>query len=133
MQPAMNELGKLLTLTLYPVAVLGAQLQQVQFAGIIDHDTARREGIDPAALHANVYNTLPVGTPNDYRKYYYGKFKTQSNETVIIGLPYIESFTVHTETKLIITIEGVDPVTAPELARAMCTANGFFNFTTELV
>jgi hypothetical protein len=133
MQLSTSELGKVLTLVLYPVAVLGAQLQRVKFEGIINHDTARREGIDPAALHANVYSTLPPGTPNDYRKYFYGKFITENNQTVIIGLPYIASFTVHTESKMVLTINNIDPVTAPDIARAMCTANGFFDFEVDLV
>lgn len=131
MQPTSNDLGKLLTLNLYPSAILGTQLQKVSFDAIIDHDTARR-WIDPAALHANVYGTLPNGVPNDYRKYFYGKFTNQNGTVVVIGLPYIESFEVHTQSKMIITIEGIDPITAPSLAKAMCTANGFFNFKIDI-
>lgn len=128
----LNELDKLLTLTLYPVAILGATINRAKLVGFIDADAAR-QWIDPAALHANVYGTLPVGVPNDHRKYYYAKFILENGTVMVLGLPWIESFTVHTESTIVVTITGIDPVVDIGRVRAMCLANGFNTFNVDIV
>lgn len=126
-----NELGKILTLNLYAPGILGAQLKQAKFEEIISYQTAQQY-IDPAALHANVWGLLPTGTPNDFRKYYYGKFRTENDAVVVLGLPYIASYTIHTQSNAIVTVNGIDPISAPQILREMLNAQGYFDISIEI-
>lgn len=62
--------------------------------GVVDADTVRQFGVDASALHANVYGTLPAGTPNTADDYSWLKVKLANGETTFVGLPYIIPSTI---------------------------------------
>ena len=82
----------------YPSGILGTKFNNVQIMGILD--AASCVGIiDPPALHANVYPTLPAGAVDDYTKYPYYKIKLQDGTVTCIGRPWIREETVKVVTQ----------------------------------
>lgn len=62
--------------------------------GVVDADTVRQFGVDVSALHANVYGTLPAGTPVSPDDFSWLKVKLANGETTFVGLPYIIASTL---------------------------------------
>lgn len=96
---------------LYAPQVLGTGWKNAKTKSILDADDVRFLGIDPAAMHANVYPSLPAGTPNDFRAYKYLKLVLASGEVTAVGLPWIkqDTYVVSTNQKMIVTIDNVSP------------------------
>lgn len=92
----------------------------------MDAASAALYGVDTAALHANVYPTLPAGTPNRHDGYPYAKLTTATKGTVIVGLPWIKSDTVQIIESIRAVVE-VDNLTVDKLRllRDVLLANGF--------
>lgn len=112
----------------YPAALLGNGFQNVVVMAIMDFESANREGVDPTALHVQVYPTLPAGTPNDPSQYTYVKLKMPNGDTTILGLPWIKEDTVEqiTSNTITATITGVTAADLPRVKNAL-TQNGFGN------
>lgn len=110
----------------YPSSILGTRFTRVKVEGILDAHTARSLGFDPWALHANVYPTLPAGTPNDPTAYLYVKVKLSSGGSEIVGVPWIRPDSI-TELQLKtaqIKVLNVGPDDLPKIVQAL-SANGF--------
>lgn len=110
----------------YPSAILGATFTNVRVLGILDASIARQLGLDTAAMHANVYPTLPPGTPNDPTGYLYVRIQHQSGEQQILGLPWIKSETIVALNYNTINakISNVTPEDSERVLAAL-NANGF--------
>jgi hypothetical protein len=78
---------------LYPVALLGSGYKNATIMAIMDMATANQY-IDAQAQHVQVYPTLPAGTPNDPNGYDYVKILTQTGETIVLGMAWINAATV---------------------------------------
>lgn len=104
------QLGSLVSFELHPFQILGPGHTRAKVLAILDHETASR-WIDVAALHANIYPTLPSTTPNDYRQYPYVKLRLSSGEDTCVGLPWIVdgSLVTHTNVNLQFTMDNVEP------------------------
>lgn len=109
----------------YPAQILGTGFHNAKVMGIIDADTARR-WIDPVAMHAAVYPTLPEGSINQYDQYLYLKLLLANGQTTAIGLPWIrdDSYVVNEARRLQFIIENVTADDEPRIRRAL-SANGF--------
>lgn len=94
----------------YPTAILGSGYKNVKVLAILDADSARGF-IDPRTMHAQVYPTLPDGTPNHFDDYSYLKVKMANGTVTAIGAPWIrsESLVVVSSTKIRITADNVPP------------------------
>lgn len=110
----------------YPSAVLGASFTGAKILAILDADTCYSLGFDVASLHANVYPTLPEGTPNDYTAYSYVKFKLASGQVTVIGIPWIidNTFQVSTNRTVNLSIDNVSDEDVNKILLAL-SANGY--------
>lgn len=118
------EIGAVYDFITYAPSILGTY-KNVRVEGIVNH-TASRYYIDPAAMHANVYSTLPEGTINDYRQYNYLMVKTTSNNIYALGLPWIDGDSVVRKSfqKAYVTIEDVGPEDVEKIRLAL-VSNGY--------
>lgn len=57
--------------------------------GVVDADSVKQAGFDPYAIHANVYGTLPAGTPASADDYNWLKVRLANGSVDFVGLPYI--------------------------------------------
>lgn len=104
--------GEVVSFEVYPTSVLGNDFKNLTVAAILDAETARTAipgGFDAPAMHANVFNSLPEGTPNNYNRYYYVKLKHPNGTFRILGIPWIkpESITSIVVNRGIFTIDGI--------------------------
>ncbi len=118
-------LSSTVSFDLYPAAILGSSYQYAKVLAIIDADTARF-WVDPIAMHANVYPTLPGSTPNSPSEYYWLKLKLADGTITAIGIPWIkeETYVQHTTSTIRLTIENVEPDQRNQIVEALA-ANGF--------
>ena len=120
------KLGSTVSFEFHPAALLGTGLKNAKVLGILDADSARQVGIDPVAMHANVFPQLPAGTPNKYDGYYYLKVKTASGQVTAYGIPWIkdETFVEVEISSMRLTLENVAPADQSKVLEALA-ANGF--------
>lgn len=113
----------------YPVALLQQSFLHASVVAILDPETAARE-IDIQAFHAQIYPTLPAGTPNDATGYDYIKFKMTSGETIILGLPWINAATIQQiqAVTIDVSISNVFAADADTIRNALIQ-NGFNSFS----
>lgn len=123
--PSQLPIGSIVNFDLYPTQVLGTSIKRAKVLAHLDADTAAF-WIDPIALHANVYPTLPEGVPNSYKGYLYVKLQLASGEITAIGFPWIREETVaivSTQT-IQLTIANVSAEDQNAILEAL-SANGF--------
>lgn len=125
--------GMTYSFTTYPVGIIGANYDNVVALGTVNAEVARRTA-DIDALHAQVYPTLPVGTPNDPNAYNYLILKLPSGGTTILGIPWIREDTVvvkdtQTAQALIFGVSGED---LPKITNAL-VQSGYTNIQLTLV
>jgi hypothetical protein len=118
-------IGTRVSFDLYPASIVGTTFKNAEVASILDFTTAMLFE-DVAAMHANVYPTLPPGTLNDPKKYTYIKFILENNKVLIVGLPWIKENTVAVEstTNMLVKVMSVDSVQRVRFVD-MCAVNGF--------
>lgn len=128
-----NDINKIVSFSVYPVAVLGATFEKVKVKAILDAESTF-QWIDPVSLHANVYPTLPPGTPNKYDGYLYAKIELQNGTITCIGLPWIDegSIVVHTNTTIQVVISDVEATDFVKI-RDLLLLNGFNNINMSFV
>ncbi len=115
--------GKIVSFQVYPSAILTDSFTNVKFLGNVGHEIAANY-ISPATEHANVYPTLPVGTPNDYRAYTYALIRKQNGKITAIGTPWIkeDTITVAGSVEIVVTIRGKS-ITDIDRIRQILTSN----------
>jgi hypothetical protein len=118
-------LGAMVSFDFHPVAMLGTGYKNAKLLAVLDADTAR-QFIDPVAKHANVYPTLPVGTPDKYDGYYYLKLRLANGSIDVVGIPWIkdETFVQVTTKSMRLTVENVAAADQNKVLEAL-SANGF--------
>lgn len=121
-------LGKVVSFQIYPSAIITDEFTNVRLIGLINYEVATGY-IEPASMHANVYPTLPTGTPNDYRLYEYVIIRKADGKMTALGLPWIKEDTIVVagSTDLQITIRGKSIDDIPRL-RQILTTNNFTDF-----
>lgn len=120
-----DDIGKIVSFTVYPSSIIGTLFEKVTVLAILDAESAF-QFIDPISLHANVYPTLPLGTPNNYRSYAYAKVKLLDGQVTCVGLPWINeaSIEIHTNTTFRFTINN-RPAGDYQRVRNLLLLNGF--------
>lgn len=116
----------ILSFSVYPTAVLNSTFKNVKVLGIIDSSMARDLGTGVDELHANVYNSLPAGTPNDPDAYLYVRIEFANGARQILGLPWIKesSIVISNYTVINAKISGVKPSDWDDIL-ALLGANGY--------
>lgn len=118
------EIGSIYSFTTHAPSLLG-NFSNVSVDGIGDHVVARGL-IDPAALHTQVYSSLPDDVEDDYRSYYYILVTRTNGNRTAVGLPWIESSSIERvdKRKIVATVEnvGTDDV---ERIRKILRANNY--------
>lgn len=111
----------------FPSALLNTSFNNVTIMGIMDPESASKE-IDIVALHAQVYPSLPVGSPNNPKAYDYVKIKTTTGQVTILGLAWIDPASVAQVSSSTITavIGGVSAGDVTRI-RNMFAQNGYNN------
>lgn len=105
-------------------AVLGT-FKNVTAEGVVNYRVASKY-IDAAALHANVFSTLPPGTPNDFTQYQYLIIRHPNGNESAVGLPWIQDGTVELIQRTDCYIKLVDVSSEKEaLIRQLIADNGF--------
>lgn len=115
------QFGNTVTFEVYPKTIIGSRFEDVKVMGIFDIDTARRHGVDPTALHINVYPFLPATVENDASSYQYVKLKHPNGSISVIGVPWIDATTIRLSQRgrLLITIEDVGVVERERTVQAL--------------
>lgn len=112
----------------HPVGVLGNGFKNVVALAVMDPATALKE-IDIYALHAQVYPSLPAGSPKRPTDYDYVKFRMPNGEETVLGMPWIKEDTITQITTSVIkvTLGGVTPADVTKVRNAL-VQNGFTNY-----
>jgi len=84
-------------------AILGASFKKVTILAIVNYSVASSY-INIESNHVNIYPYLPVGTVNDPKTYQYLLVKTQTGESTVLALSWINLTTVVKVTSQIIKI-----------------------------
>ena len=83
------EIGKVYTFNTLSPVFLGAVIVRAKFKSKMDADTARRFApIDQ--LHAQIYPSLPEGSPRDVNASLYYVFEGQNKTTIVLAESWID-------------------------------------------
>lgn len=124
--------GRSYNFKVFPADLLGNNFNQVTVLGVINADIAQLQ-LDINALHAQVYPYLPSGTPNNPRGYDYVFIRTQSGETTVLGITWIDLSTV-VEISSGTIIAEIPNCTSSDIQRVReaLSANGFSGFNVKM-
>lgn len=119
-------IGQRVSFEVYPTSVLGSRYRDVVLDGTISPHTAIMMGYDIAALHANVYSSLPPGTPNDPYMYNYVAIRHPNGTREIVGEPCIRSETLEALTagRVTLVFENKTQADIDRMLMAL-SANGY--------
>ena len=131
-------LGKQVSFTLWPSAIMGDSYTNVKLLAILDYQSASQI-TDVASLHANVFPTIPLPyqPANDYTSYSYLKIQFPNLQVGVIGIPWIihtgsdSGVTVLTNNTIVATIYGVGPSDVAAI-RELLSANNYNTATLSL-
>lgn len=120
------QLGSVYDFTIHAPSLLG-EFKNVKIVGFGDHQMAQQY-IDPVALHANIYGSLPKGVIDDYKSYSYVVVRFDNGKRTAVGLPWIQdgSITLKERNTIFATIEDVGPGDVDKINRIL-TSNGYNN------
>lgn len=117
----------------YAPMILSTAFKACKVLSLLDFDTVRQLGQDPAARHNLVYPYLPKPAVDDPTAYLYVKLQLPSGAIDYIGLPWIDAKTIETRQNNQITLIFADR--SPDdlqLIIDACSANGFKPTTVKL-
>lgn len=123
-----DDYGKVVSFSVRPTGLIPTVFSRVKVLAVLDPDTAIVFIEDPAAVHANVFASLPVGTPNSFRGYNYVKLQLANGEVTCLGLPWIDFSTlvVHENATMTITVNNISNSDV-EPIRQLLVRNGYNN------
>lgn len=125
---SIDDIGKTASFSLYPSAIIRDEFRDVKIEAIATADNATKYNL--AEMHANVYGTLPEGSPNDYRSYKYLIVRFPSGQTMAVGIPWIveNSFELYSTTNINVEIRGKGIENVDEIRRILA-ARGYTDVT----
>jgi len=121
------QIGQRFSFEVYPTAILGNHFRDVKLEGILSARSAASYGVDIAALHANVYPTLPSGSvQNDPFTYGYIRIQFPSGEFSVVGIPWIRQDTVQVASggRIVLAFEDKTQVDLDRMLMAL-SSNGY--------
>ncbi len=77
----------------YAPVWLGAKFKNAKLTAIMDYNLAVKF-FNPSSHQANVYPSLPIGTPRDHTKYTYYHFRTQNGTEAVFAKEWINMSSV---------------------------------------
>lgn len=91
--------------------------------GVTDAGSVQQAGLDPYAIHANVYGTLPAGTPPNADDYNWLKVKLANGAIDFVGVPYIipNTLTVVTNNTMAFYVENCNQDVINAVTEAIAT------------
>jgi len=118
-------LGTTVTFDTYPAAIIGTTFEDVKILGFFDKGTANAY-IDADSMHANVFPTLPNGTPNDPDDYTFVKVQHPNGNFSVIGIPWIieSSIVIINKGKLTLVLDNITIEDRERIVSAIA-ANGY--------
>lgn len=118
--------------TLAP-AILGAEFKNATVLAILNYTVAKTY-INIETNHVNIYPYLPVGTVNDPKTYQYILIKTQSGETTVLALPWINTDTVTqvTNQSIVVKVNNITNDDTVKIRDALILM-GYSDFTISIV
>lgn len=101
-------IGDMVSFSTRAPGVLGSGYSRVTVLSFLDADDVTRY-FDPRSMHQAIYPSLPVDTPNDFRRYPYVKVRLENGTVTAIGLPWINPSTVviHEETTVTFRVSSI--------------------------
>lgn len=75
-------------------AIININFNGSKILAKLDAESVPAGSVDPYALHANVFGTLPEGTPSSADDYNWLKIRLANGNTTYIGEPYILASTL---------------------------------------
>lgn len=82
-------IGQRFSFQVYPTSIIGTGFQDVRLEGHLRGSAVALYGIDIASMHANVYPTLPAGTPDDPYQYPWIRVQHRNGGYSVVGVPWI--------------------------------------------
>lgn len=117
----------------YAGSILGTTFKEATCVAIMDGETALREN-DVISIHANVFPSLPVGTPNSYSGYPYVKFKLKTGQSMILGMPWIKENTISlVETVNVQVTVKLNSISEADNVRRALVSNGITDFEIKIL
>lgn len=116
-------IGDVVSFSTRAPGVLGSGYSRATVLSFLDSDDVTRY-FDPRSMHQAVYPSLPVDTPNDFRRYSYVKLRLENDTITAVGLPWINPSTViiHEETVVDFRVSGVTAADITRLRNALVAA-----------
>ena len=117
-------IGKVYSFNTKSPVFLGASIERAKLKSIVDADTARRFApIDQ--LHAQIYPTLPTGTPNDVNASTYYIFEGMNKSTIVFSEDWIveSSIEVIEHIEIVVTIPRASLSDIQKVRTALSAAN----------
>ncbi len=110
---------------IYPRVYFDTNFNNVTVLGTVGYELAAKYA-DIYALHAQVYPTLPSGTPNDPRVFDYIMIRTATGSTTVLAKPWIKEDTIELiEAKtIVVTIDNVSASDVSKVRNAL-VQNGY--------
>ena len=123
------EIGKVYTFNTLSPAFLGAVITRAKFKAMLNAEIARRfTAIDQT--HAQVYPTLPPGSPKDPNSAVYYMFEGQNGQPIIFSEHWIDPLSVEVVEYVEITVRVVRAsLSDVEKVRVALSAAGIKDFT----
>lgn len=125
---------KVYSFDVWPSGILGNDFQNVTVLATLAYESALSLGRDIPALHANVFPTLPEGTPDDPAATDYVLLRTANGQTTVLGISWIKEETITEMNSLAIQvlISGVSTQDVDRV-RACLVQNGFNNLEIKVI
>ena len=117
-------IGKVYSFNTKSPVFLGASIERAKLKSIVDTDTARRFApIDQ--LHAQIYPTLPTGTPNDVNASTYYIFEGMNKSTIVFSEDWIveSSIEVIEHIEIVVTVPRASLSDIQKVRTALSAAN----------
>jgi len=113
----------------YAPSILSSDFSNVVVLSVLSFSIASKFR-EVSAVHAQIYNQLPSGTPNQPEKYTYLQIQFPDKSTDIIGIPWIDDSSVQLVDNVVydVVINGLTSSDYTKVSQAL-QANGITNFT----
>lgn len=128
-----NDIGKVVSFSVYPSGIIPTSFSHVTVAGILNPRNALTLS-DVITMHANVFPTLPVGSPSKYSDYNYVQVEFPDGTQEIVGMAWIDnsSIVIHENVQIQAIISDVNASDLEGVRQALI-ANGYSHITLTLL
>jgi hypothetical protein len=127
-------IGTAVSFETYAPTILGGSFVDAVVLAHLDADSTRMMGYDPYSVHANVFPSLPHGTPNNANQYSFVKLRLVSGQVTYLGAPWINGATIviRNRQRCEIIVEDIGQSDVEKIVLAL-SANGYKAASVRLV